>query len=346
MALNLMNLLQAAAGVTPEDDDNTTPQDIVVQATRPVQKFQKSKAVNFPDAPSRPPLSNGPDAPDFGNRSYAEAAQAALQNDAGIHKGMFGTKGTLRNILGLVGDAFLVQAGKHPIYAAKREQERQQDALSGFTDNPMAALERLAQANPDAAQSMYGSVGQLQNAAAANAARASRYQQQAQNEADAKYQQYARLFSQYMGGATPETYSKIKPLLQTLVKRGGLGNEFNIPDQFDPELAKSYQTGGMTASQQVVSDQRASHNAATERAADINARAHMINATRPPAARSAPQPTAASIAAPLLKKIENGEKLTPGQEEVLRRTGYYPNRGQGKDKQFSLPPLPPGFKLK
>jgi hypothetical protein len=60
-------------------------------------------------------------------------------------------KGTLRNVLGTLGDAFLINAGHDPIFAPQRQMERTGDALYGFTDNPAAAIERLTQVNPQAA---------------------------------------------------------------------------------------------------------------------------------------------------------------------------------------------------
>jgi hypothetical protein len=64
---------------------------------------QASAKIRFPDAPNVT-LTNGPDAPDLGNRSYADAADAANANHPD-HKGMFGIHGTLRDILGVIGDA-------------------------------------------------------------------------------------------------------------------------------------------------------------------------------------------------------------------------------------------------
>lgn len=58
-------------------------------------------------------------------------------------EGKFGVKGTLRDVLGIVGDAFLVQSGNKAVYQPRREQEQQADAMYGFTDNPLQAIERL-----------------------------------------------------------------------------------------------------------------------------------------------------------------------------------------------------------
>lgn len=69
--------------------------------------------------------------------------------------GMFGVKGTLRDILGTVGDAFLAQGGRDAVYRPQRQQERQADAVYGFSENPLQAIERLAAAGfPEEAQQL------------------------------------------------------------------------------------------------------------------------------------------------------------------------------------------------
>lgn len=95
-----------------------------------------------------------------------ESPQAVTQRDLGLsaneeasdHKGMFGVKGTLRDVLGLVGDAFLIQGGRSPIYAPKRRQERISDALAGFTnggEDALSAIERVTALSPELGQKMH-----------------------------------------------------------------------------------------------------------------------------------------------------------------------------------------------
>ena len=62
--------------------------------------------------------------------------------EASDRSGIFGAKGTLRDILGVLGDAFIIQSGNAPMYAPRRQQERMSDAMAGFTRDPIAAAER------------------------------------------------------------------------------------------------------------------------------------------------------------------------------------------------------------
>lgn len=92
--------------------------------------------------------------------AMAQEPSAPMKPDPTItpfdHKGRFGTRGTLRDILGTVGDAFLIQSGNKPMYAPRRAQEQQADAMRGFADNPLKAVDALVAAGyGDAAREVY-----------------------------------------------------------------------------------------------------------------------------------------------------------------------------------------------
>jgi hypothetical protein len=67
---------------------------------------------------------------------------------------MFGMKGTLRDVLGLFGDALLTGSGNKPIYGPVRQQERISDAMVGFgqgnDEADRAAIARVMAQNPEA----------------------------------------------------------------------------------------------------------------------------------------------------------------------------------------------------
>lgn len=189
MALNLMALLQSVGVVPPQALDS---QDILVQGAKP----------------GSTPLQG------LGNRDQLEEALQASQN-APERKGMFGTKGTLREILGTVGDAFLIQSGNNPIYTPRRQQEKLSDAYAGFTgasgENPeevlknqQAALERLA-ATPGGVEIAQKAYAQMQD----NQARMAASQNTTSYKNDALYLQkidkLGKLASNiYAGTKTPE----------------------------------------------------------------------------------------------------------------------------------------------
>ena len=61
------------------------------------------------------------------------------------HKGLFGVKGSLRDILGVLGDAFLVQSGNPRIYAPNRRREIMGEQLGNYDgQNAQGVFQNLA----------------------------------------------------------------------------------------------------------------------------------------------------------------------------------------------------------
>lgn len=111
------------------------------------------------NASNEPPNvdTRGPEPPFMGNERYLDEV-AMTAESAPERSGMFGTRGTLRNILGVLGDAFLVQGGADAVYAPQRERERLSDAVVGMTNSNedyRAAVERAAYIDHAAATEMY-----------------------------------------------------------------------------------------------------------------------------------------------------------------------------------------------
>jgi hypothetical protein len=71
--------------------------------------------------------------------------------------GALGVKGTLRDVLGILGDSFLLGSGHKANYRPIRQEEKKSDALLGMTGGPAAqreAIERLAQLDSKAGSKM------------------------------------------------------------------------------------------------------------------------------------------------------------------------------------------------
>lgn len=51
---------------------------------------------------------------------------------------------TLRHVLGVIGDAFLVQEGLAPVYGPRQERMKEGQAMQGFNENPQQAIEAMA----------------------------------------------------------------------------------------------------------------------------------------------------------------------------------------------------------
>lgn len=248
---------------------------------------------------------------------------------------LFGTKGTLRDVLGTLGDAFLVQSGNKAVYAPRREQERLADAMGGFyTGNEseqLAALEQASYENPEMASKLYGDYMQ-------NKARQAQVQSVADNRENMAATRKASIidkfttkFGQALNGAT--TDEQRQAILRVAGKQAasmGISLEdIGVEDgTLTPEEQQAFVSGATTVNQQNTLPIR-KYQAETSR----------INATKPkefaPRTRSISQ-----VDADVADAVLAG-RATPAQKK------YYEDRlkkasKKGKFDPSSLP-LPPGF---
>lgn len=315
MAMDLTSLLQG--NVNPTEGGGVSP---VTVSAPPVggqsTDFQKSVYNNLPEIQA--------------------AQQGQAQNPQ--HTGLFGVKGTLRNVLGILGDAMLMQHGNQAVYAPRVQQEREADAMAGFQSDPRAAAGRLA-ALPGGAE-LANKI--LDTAATQDLHRDSlnsqNYYRQTREEAiqDARD---ARL-RQGIGGilssaAQPGPDGKIDPQKWTqarnlALKMGGKIKDFD-EDEI-PETADQYNAGyGMSAAQ--VARTQTSQDSIGERY-DASQLAHQ---DRRYAAdnRNAPQPTATSLVDRLISKQNSGQPLSPAEQQYWDTN--VANKGKTK-KPLNMPP--------
>jgi hypothetical protein len=111
-------------------------------------------------------------------------------------------------------------------------------------------------------------------------------------------------------------------VLQGIADRYELDVE--IPQTFDPNVVRQIVATGTPRSTQIQETQGQQRIGLQER----NTRANEMRAARPPAGRAQPQPTVASVTAPILAKIARGEKLTEGEQQALSTAGLYEGKGQ------------------
>lgn len=68
------------------------------------------------------------------------------------HKGMFGIKGTWRDILGGIGDTLLIGSGGQAMYQPRRDREKMGDITANFSQDPEWTIQELNQEGfPDVA---------------------------------------------------------------------------------------------------------------------------------------------------------------------------------------------------
>jgi hypothetical protein len=290
-------------------------------------------------------------------RTEASPQEVARQNpmsNLAEHKGLFGVKGTLRDVLGTLGDALLVGGGGQAIYRPQKEKEKVSDALVGYgqgDDNQdNAVLARLAQANPEEFQKMLAlhQAGQYKQQMA-DAAKA-RVTSQDTRAANAQRIQKAKMMPNLLAAAASN------PDQQAALKAWYQDPSSSIQD-LDPETLAAAAITQYQQAQLKQGDRRLDmtdeHYDRSDAASAVRAQAAMINAKKPRGG-STPNPTDTSLAAPLLAKIRNGQSLTNGEKEVLQRLGKGSNRGGGGQSvrdRLGAPPAaaaspPVGYKNK
>lgn len=185
-----------------------------------------------------------------------EDTEGAVDPSRADRRGPFGARGTLRDILGTIGDAFLVQSGNERIYAPRREQERLSDAMAGFTQDPMAAIERVAGINPEAAQAMLEQYQLNQDRTVDNERMAGQAQMEAGRERrlavnDAR-DNAARLLAAAAASENPETaFAQVLPDIQRMAQTYGLSlDDIAVRSGMSPQELRMYAQAGMTPYQQ------------------------------------------------------------------------------------------------
>lgn len=254
------------------------------------------------------------------------------------HKGMFGVKGTLRNVIGMLGDAFLAASGMKPIYAPIRRREELGDRMIGFNSendqDVRDAINRVTAYDPEAGAALRKQYddrmeyqGKLEIAKSAAA-------DKAQKDKLVAIDNTRKYAENLLGSVTNEAHlpAALAMIERVATMNGVTLEELGITPNMTPDDRRIYSRGHMNTTQQIQGEQR-------DRQLDIgqqNADANTVRANRPPQPRAAPNPTNASLAGPLLAKVERGEPLTAGQQEYLDRLGYGKAKGRrGSGRQTS-----------
>lgn len=153
--MNLLNLLGQAvngAGFGIDDDEEKDPNNrIVVEASRN-DGGPTMADLAAPDVPVSDPR------PVLSDRSGLRPPTREQQKEIVPRSGIFGLKGTFRDVLGYLGDGLLMASGEDAAYMPKRREEKKADALFGMTGGPKdqrEAIERYTQFDPEGGREMY-----------------------------------------------------------------------------------------------------------------------------------------------------------------------------------------------
>ncbi len=172
------------------------------------------------------------------------------------HKGLFGIKGTFRDILGALGDGLSHSSG----YSDQRQRERLGDASIGMADDPLQAVRNLSAAGfGSEAMKLLDNTQQNETMKSYRKAQAgNQAAMQAQKQAAVDQQRRGNI-SSYLGAVgrskdPAAAYAKVRPMLQKLVDEGGY-TDYELPEKYDADTILMGANRGISPKDQVTLDQ-------------------------------------------------------------------------------------------
>lgn len=243
------------------------------------------------EAPNRRPLAAMPDYEEAPAREHIDpryvlnddriAPQREELEEILPRRGMFGVKGTLRDVLGTLGDAFLVQSGNKAVYQPQRQRERAGDAMFGAAQDPYQAAERLAaMGEVEAAQELLQQAQQAEYQNSSIASIEGSRQDQANNRKEDNIARLVNLTARRLqtAGDDPAKVAYALELAAQDAARNGITMEdLGLKSEMTSPERDVYAGGDMTVNQQEMLPRR-------DRQLEIsqqNADSARISATRP-----------------------------------------------------------------
>lgn len=166
------------------------------------------------------------------------------------HKGMFGIKGTFRDILGVLGDS--LNRGD-PIYSNQRRNEKYSDAMAGFGENPLAAIQKAYGVDRNQAAEDWDTYQDNERERQKLLGQTQRDDRKEGREAiDHEYNildRAGRLMNPSV--VNKENWGATKDLYLKVLARNKIAPPVDLPDEYDPEIAKRLFNGAIEADDQV-----------------------------------------------------------------------------------------------
>lgn len=350
--------------VAPSKRTPVTP-PISLQGIQGVQgPITPPNSMSGPVAPSgAPQIDPGPSL-NYDNSSSVDAVHKALglnpPQGGSDNPGIYGLlpqnlqHGTLRNVLGALGDSFLVASGHPATYEPRMQRQEVGDAMAGYDQNPQAAIQRIAATGAPGAAEMASKLEEQRQMMEYN----QQYRQQMMaSRNEGIYQRGQPVAMGIASQATsPQDYAAKYSMLDARAKAIDpsmtASQAFGIPEPeaWQPGMFKGY---GMTSNQQqVASDKGAergvqvsnnsANNVSRVQAARIAAGGHVQAA-----GISADRPSEAGTLDDLQTKQDSGQALTPAEQQRWDRGTHISNGRTGRSLPAGLtvggsnPPIQP-----
>lgn len=230
--------------------------------------------------------------------------------------GMFGIKGTLRDILGALGDFRYQQQGREGPYAQQKRGDEINNAMRGFADNPLAAIRKVMAVDQKSGTELMDNYQAQQLAA--------------QKVAEERRIKGDLLLRQMSGAVVDEkTYAKMYPIMQQTAKRYGLNIDEDLGPTYDPDRLAAYKYGGYPVGQQMTAEETRRYHAEQDRNYDERT---AISRER-----------AATQAAGTQARISQGERRVAAYEKDIADKIKKRRGGTPRPAGVTPPKAPPGM---
>lgn len=283
--------------------------------------------------------------PNYDNSKDLSAIQAVTQQYKQLQDSpnnpayptMLGTHGTLRNVLGHIGDAMLVAGGRNPQWVPAQQRYSEAQAMAGFQNDPKTAAGRVAAlGTPNSAEfadKLYGQgvsqdihLDQLHNLQQYRTA-------QTDARRDVGFQRAIPSLGAVMrNGTAGDWASRISQVDQTLKNRYGVdpttGQPYythadaGIPENYDQTYS---QYGGENAGQQGRDQNADNAHAQAGRDTDVNAASRRYSADTAAGSRAS-QPNIMTILGKLADIQDKGGTLSPAHQKIWDKYTNIPGR--------------------
>lgn len=249
--------------------------------------------------------------------------------------------GTLRNMLGALGDAFLVGSGKQAQYGPRMDRQEIGKAMAGYDPNDpqsvQAAIQRIASTGAKGSTEM---ADQLQKNFESTQLRKQLMQQNAnyhnqtiQSRNDSLFNRMNPVAQADLAQAKDAADYKARlerwnTRLKAIDPNADAVSAFGVPEEFAPGGVS--QTAGMTGNQITQSADRAAGRRTSERNTDVRSaatiRAAGMNVNE--RATASNKPTASTILQGLVTKQNNGQTLTPAEQATFDHMTQVAKKGR------------------
>lgn len=164
--------------------------------------------------------------------------------------------GGLRDLLGALADGHAQSQGMDPMYAPKRKQERFGEAMEGYTEDPMGAINRVSKIDAGMGQKYLDNhldeVARRRQFESQDEARKAAAEDRQERQALQAQARFAGMLRSVDG---PEAYDRIRPILSTFAERfpnAGL----EVPSVYNSDWVETTRNGAILPKDQTMMDYR------------------------------------------------------------------------------------------